>query len=124
MPLRGFLKQGEQGYYFENGAVSDFVGRPAELDGIEEAYAMQLRDYSMPPFEPGWYATFDPTKPVRAGDLVAVYLRDGQAMFKKLVKISTTEIVIRQYDPPKDMTFKMQDIEQIHRFATIHAERP
>ena len=124
LPVRGFLKQGEHGYFFENGHVSDFIARPPELQGADEAYAMQLRDYSMTPFEPGWYATFDPRKPVRAGDLVAIYLNDGQAMFKKLIKMNAKEVVVRQYEPLKDLTFQMSEVDKIHRFATIHAERP
>lgn len=124
LPVRGYLKQGEHGYYFDNGDTKDWVSRPKELIGIEGAYAMQLRDYSMPPLEPGWWATFNPIKPVRVGDLVAVYLKDGQAMLKKLVKISAREVVLHQYNPDKDLIFKQSEIEVIHALSSIHAERP
>jgi transcriptional regulator with XRE-family HTH domain len=124
LPVRGFLKQGEHGYFYENGDAKDWVTRPKGLIGIEGAYAMELRDYSMDPFEPGWWATFNPIKPVRVNNLVAVYLKDGQAMFKKLVRLGPKEIILHQTNPAKDIPFKSSDIEAMHALHAVYPERP
>jgi phage repressor protein C with HTH and peptisase S24 domain len=124
LPVKGFLRQGEHGYFYDQGTTADLISRPVELRGVDDAYAMQLVDDSMAPLQAGWYVTFNPHKPPRAGDLVAVYLDDGESLFKRLDKITEAEVILKQTNPVKTLRFKKSRVTHIHRFVTIHSERP
>lgn len=124
LPVKGYLKAGSDGHFFQDAAV-DFITCPPELEGVEGAYAMQvIDDCLMPLIQPGYYVTFNPHKPPRVGELVAIYLTDGQMLLKLLKKMTPSEVQVTQTNPVETFRFKRDKVEAIHRFATLHSERP
>lgn len=123
LPVFGSASCGDDGEFeFNTGDVIDYVKRPARLEGIKDAYALYLTGSSMVPWrKKGQLVYVHPGQPPQIEDHVVVQLkppRDGEAphaMVKQLVKMTGRDIVLRQYNPPRDMPFPRSRIVTIHR---------
>lgn len=104
-----------------NGERLDMVGCPPELRSVADAYAVYVAGESMvPSFKPGQIAWVHPHRTARPGQDVIVQLhpeQDGDApegFIKELVKMTPSTVVVRQYNPPKEITFHREEVKSIH----------
>lgn len=110
--------------------VLDYVPRPPSLANDETAYAVTTIGESMAPrFEPGELAFVSPKSPVNVGDDVLVQLKDpgengdhNQAaervtlvLLKRLVRRSSKEIELRQFNPEKTFRVPLARVQSMHR---------
>lgn len=115
LPILGRARGGEEGFFIDNGEVAGFTMRPYILDGVSEAYAVEVFDTSMEPaLRHGWLVWVHPYKPVKAGDDVVLQLKDGQALVKHLVRRTEKDLVLRQYSPAKDFKVARADVKSVH----------
>lgn len=115
LPILGNVKAGEQGFFLDNGIAQGMTHRPEALVGIKDAYAVYVHDESMiPAYKPGWLLWVDPSLPPRQDDTVIVQLHDGQAFVKDLKRRARSKVICKQYNPPKDLEFKDEDVAQLH----------
>lgn len=115
LPILGHVKGGEGGFFIDNGEVAGYVMRPAILEGVSDAYAVEVWDTSMEPaLFHGWQVWVHPRKPVKIGDRVVIQLNDGQALIKVLVRRTEKDITVRQYNPAKDFKIAARDVKSIH----------
>lgn len=116
LPVRGRAKAGEDGHYIEEtswAATTTF--RPHLLEGVPDAYAVEVWDDSMHPvLRHGWMLWIHPGKPVRAGDAVVIQLGDGQALVKELVRRTDKEWVFHQFKPDKDIRYARDLVKSVH----------
>ena len=122
LPVLGMAECGPDGWTMWNGDVIDTIPRPSNLFGAPKAYAVYIVGDSMEPrYYAGELAHIHPGKPITIGAFVLVQIRpehDGdtpKAVLKRLVKRSTTKIVLEQYNPPKKFEIKTDDIVSLHR---------
>lgn len=115
LPILGHAKGGEDGFFIENGEIAGYTMRPYILNGVSDAYAVNIWDTSMEPaFKHGHIAWVHPRKPVKAGDDVVVQLHDGQALIKCLVRQTETFLILHQYKPDKDIRIPQENVKSIH----------
>ena len=121
IPVYGVAVGGDDGRMKFNGERLDMVGCPPELRAVPNAYAVYVAGDSMvPSFKPGQIAWVHPNRTARPGQDVIVQLHpehDGEApegFIKELVKLTPSTVVVRQYNPPKDITFERQEVQSIH----------
>lgn len=106
LPILGYVKAGEVGLYFDNGQKRGFAVRPESLIGVEDAYAVYVRDDSMSPaLEHGYLLAVHPHRPYKAKDNVVIQQADGQALIKRFVSQNDKEIVCEQFNPPRRLKF-------------------
>jgi len=71
-----------------------------------------------PRYEPGELIFVSPRRPARIGDDVVIVRRDGDgeqcAYIKRLLRRGGEEVVVEQFNPPKEIRFLAADIEAIH----------
>lgn len=98
------------------------VVRPPALAGVREAYAIEYRGDSMSPrYEAGDYGVVDPRRAYGAGDYVVVQLREGESdtvgsvIVKRLVRATTRELVLEQFNPPLVFTIPRSQVLRVHR---------
>jgi len=103
-----------------------FVDRPPALRGNAKAYAIWLHGDSMAPrCRAGDVAYVDPTRPAGPGDLVVVQLNNGQhdgvamVLVKTLVRQSTREVVLEQYNPAQRFIVPRQRVHHLHRIVLL-----
>lgn len=121
IPVYGVAVGGDDGRMKFNGERLDMVGCPPELRAVPNAYAVYVAGDSMvPSFKPGQIAWVHPNRTARPGQDVIVQLhpeQDGDApegFIKELVKLTPSTVVVRQYNPPKDITFGRDDVKSLH----------
>lgn len=98
------------------------LARPPALRGVPGLYAIYFRGESMMPrFEPGEVGIVDPTRPPRPGDYVLVQLTNGaddevvSVLVKRLVRASSRELVLEQFNPPATFTVPRRRVARLHR---------
>lgn len=98
------------------------IARPPALQGARDLYAIYFHGESMAPrFEPGEVGIVDPTRPAGPGDYVLVQLNNGSedhvtsVLVKRLVRSTSRELVLEQFNPPAVFTVPRARVARVHR---------
>ncbi|MEZ2131880.1 MULTISPECIES: XRE family transcriptional regulator [unclassified Sinorhizobium] len=123
IPVYGQAVGGVDGEFIMNGTVLYEVLAPPVLSHISEAYAVSVSGDSMyPRYEDGEICFVDPKRRVKKGDYVIaqVRLEDGGpllAYVKKFVRHNAAELVLEQFNPPKELRFPANTVYTVHYIA-------
>lgn len=119
--LLGVAVGGDDADFTFNGEVIDYLRRPPGIATLQGVFANQVIGISMiPRFEPGEVIYCGGKQPV-IGDYVVIELfpegeeRNGKCFIKKLKRRTASEIVVEQFNPPKEMTFNPYAIKRMSR---------
>jgi len=115
LPILGYVKAGQDGFFITNGEVEGYAVRPDLLSGVKDAYAVYIHDKSMfPAFEPGHLAWVDPLRPVKPGDSIVIQLLDGQAFIKRLKRRTERALICEQWNPSGEVRYDAAEIRSVH----------
>jgi SOS-response transcriptional repressor LexA len=118
LPVMGAVKGGSEGFYFNEGEPKEFVARPSGLDGVANAFALYVDGDSMEPrYFAGEILYVNPNRPITKSCFVAVELQDGQGMIKQFVKRSDDTVMLRQFNPPKDIRLPTREVKRMYRIT-------
>ncbi|MBT4486991.1 MAG: helix-turn-helix transcriptional regulator, partial [Rhodospirillaceae bacterium] len=121
LPILGHAEAGEDGTFLDNGTVTGYAGRPANLVGVTNAYALIVHNSSMRPrYEPREIIEVDPNIPVQPNDYVVVQTVDDRAFIKLLRRRTQRAIILEQYNPPKEVRFAPEDVAAMHLIVGAH----
>jgi phage repressor protein C with HTH and peptisase S24 domain len=102
--------------------ILDHLRRPAALADDRESYALTIVGASMVPrFKPGERVGVSPRARVEIGDDVIVQLRGEntnrvrRVLIKELVRRSASHVVLRQYNPERELQIARKDILAMHK---------
>ena len=59
----------------------------------------------------------NPNRPISKNCFVAVELRDGQGLIKQFVKRSDDTVMLRQFNPAKDLRLATRDVKRMYRIT-------
>ena len=119
LPVFGTAQGGDGALIITDRAV-DYVARPSVLLRVADGYGMIVTGDSMDPvLKTGSTALINPHLPPRVGDLCLFrcHKDDGSsfAAVKEYRGETETHWKARQYNPPKDFTFKKSEWQDRHR---------
>lgn len=121
VPVYGRVVGGGHGEYEFNGQEIDWVMRPPSLVGVKDAYAVMFDGDSMyPRYRAGHTGWVHPGRTFRAEDGVVVQLRDPNneqtphGYVKEFVRWTPTKLILRQYNPEKDLEFSRDEVVSVH----------
>lgn len=98
-----------------NGQVNEYQRRPAQLNGVNGAYAVYIHGESMiPAARDGQMAFVHPHRPPRAERLCVVELTDHRGYVKEFVKRTPTRLIVKQYNPEKKLEFPLDSVKSCH----------
>lgn len=118
LPVMGTVKGGSEGFYFNEGEPKEFVSRPSGLDGVANAFALYVDGDSMEPrYLAGEILYVNPNRPITRNCFVAVELQDGQGMIKQFLRRSDDQLVLRQFNPPKDIRLVSREVKRMYRIT-------
>ncbi len=121
LPILGHAEAGEDGTFLDNGTITGFAGRPANLVGVTNAYALIVHNSSMRPrYEPREIIEVDPNIPVQPNDYVVVQTTDDRAFIKLLRRRTQRAIILEQYNPPKEVRFVPEEVAAMHLIVGAH----
>lgn len=125
LPVLGTAEAGEDGALnIFAGDVIDRIGRPPGLGGAREAYAIFVVGDSMEPVHRRGDLLFvHPKRPPQVGDDVIVQLKPGadgerRAYLKRLVRRTAAALVLRQFNPEREKSVAVKDVDSIHKVLT------
>lgn len=125
IPVYGSAVGGVDGEFAMNGIALYEVVAPAVLTNVKEAYAVQISGESMEPrYFDGEVVFVNPHRRVVKGDFVIVQIRAEHnedpplAYVKRFVRHNAVELVLEQYNPPKEMRFPHEKVLAVH-FITM-----
>jgi phage repressor protein C with HTH and peptisase S24 domain len=118
LPVLGAVKGGSEGFYFNEGEPKEFLLRPANLAGATDAFALYVYGDSMEPrYFAGEILYVNPNRPLTRNCFVAVELSDGQGMIKQFVSRSDDYVLLRQFNPQKDIRLPAREVKRIYRIT-------
>ena len=118
LPVLGAVKGGSEGFYFNEGDAKEYLIRPPALAGVANAFALYVEGDSMEPrYFAGELLYVNPNRPITRNCFVAVELADGQGLIKQFLRRSDEQIVLRQFNPAKDIRIAVRDLKRIYRIT-------
>lgn len=120
IPLYGTAVGGEDGEFVLNGNRLDDVFAPPSLSGVPQAYAVLISGDSMSPrYEDGDTVHVHPKRRVKKGDYVIAQIHVHEhepplAYVKKLIRWTEKELILEQFNPPKNLTFDGGSVASVH----------
>lgn len=120
IPLYGHAVGGQDGEFVLDGNKLDDISAPPSISGAKDAYAVTVAGDSMEPrYEDGETVFVDPNRRVHRGDYVVAqiqYEEEGPrlAYIKRFIKHTADELVLEQFNPPKQLTFPHANVHSVH----------
>lgn len=121
IPVYGSAVGGIDGEFAMNGVALYEVIAPAVLDNVSGAYAVQVSGESMEPrYFDGEIVFVNPHRRVVKDDFVIVQIfADHEddpplAYVKRFVRHNAVELVLAQYNPPKELRFPHERVKSVH----------
>jgi phage repressor protein C with HTH and peptisase S24 domain len=124
IPVYGSAVGGVDGEFAMNGVALYEVVAPAVLNNVSGAYAVQVSGESMEPrYFDGEVVFVNPHRRVVKGDFVIAQIKVEEhgpplAFVKRFVRRNSEELVLVQYNPPKELRFDNSLVESVH-FITM-----
>lgn len=123
IPVFGQAVGGIDGEFLMNGTILYEVMAPPVISHISDAYAVAVSGESMSPrYEDGEICFVDPRRRVKKGDYVIAqigYEEHGAplAYVKRFIRHNSIELVLEQFNPPKELRFPASNVVSVHFIA-------
>lgn len=118
LPVLGAVKGGSEGFYFNEGEAKEYLQRPPILAGVANAFALYVEGDSMEPrYFAGELLYVNPNRPITKHCFVAIELADGQGLIKQFLRRNDDQVVLRQFNPAKDLRLAVRDVKRIYRIT-------
>lgn len=123
IPVFGQAVGGVDGEFLMNGTVLYEVMAPPVISHISGAYAVAVSGESMVPrYEDGEICFVDPKRRVKKGDYVIAQIRQEEhgpllAYVKRFIRQNSIELVLEQFNPPKELRFAGNTVVSVHYIA-------
>lgn len=123
IPVYGQAVGGVDGEFLMNGTVLYEVMAPPVISHISDAYAVSVSGESMVPrYEDGEICFVDPKRRVKKGDYVIAQIRQEEhgpllAYVKRYIRHTSIELVLEQFNPPKELRFAGNTVVSVHYIA-------
>ncbi|MDR7034518.1 S24 family peptidase [Mesorhizobium sp. BE184] len=127
VPLLGQTVAGANGRFILNGQEIAYVFCPPMLEGVDDAYAVQVYGTSMEPrFFAGETVWLNPRAPVRAGDFVVAQIIADEneapdSYIKQFISNTSKGLRLRQLNPDEgeteEMFFDADSVFTVHKIV-------
>jgi phage repressor protein C with HTH and peptisase S24 domain len=123
IPVYGQAVGGLDGEFLMNGTILYEVMAPPAISHIRDAYAVLVSGDSMAPrYEDGEVCFIDPMRRVKRGDYVIAQVAFDEhapplAYVKKFIRHNSLELVLEQFNPPKELRFPGSNVVSVHFIA-------
>lgn len=114
LPILGRAQGGSDGNMTMNDSAIDWTFRPADLQGVKDAFAVFVTGESMlPKYKNQDLAYVHPTKRILKGRFVLVETTDHSGFIKQFVRWEGDTLILRQYNPAQEIRLDRQDVLRV-----------
>ncbi|KAA0970289.1 helix-turn-helix transcriptional regulator [Aureimonas fodinaquatilis] len=121
VPVQGVSYGGGDSDFTTYSDVVDYVRRPVGIAHVKDVFALHVLGTSMEPrFEPGDLIYCGGREPI-PGDDIVIKLKpeaeheNGKGFIKRLIGRQSGLLICRQFNPAKEVEFKLADIDRVYR---------
>ncbi len=114
LPVLGRAQGGKDGNIVMEDNAMDWTFRPADLQGVKNAFAVYVTGDSMvPKYKNQDLAYVHPTKPPRKGRFVLVETSDHTGFIKQFIKWDGMELVLKQFNPAREIRLAREKVLRV-----------
>lgn len=114
LPVRGRAQGGKDGNFVIEEHPIDWTFRPADLQGVDEAFSVYVNGNSMAPkYKNGDLAYIHPAKEPRKGRFVLVETTEHKGFIKQLVGWREDHLEVRQFNPEKLIQIEKKNVLRV-----------
>lgn len=114
LPVRGRAQGGNDGNFVIEEHPIDWTFRPADLQGVNDAFSVFVSGDSMAPkYKNGDLVYVHPTKPVRKGRFALVETTEHRGFIKQYLGWHEESLLVRQFNPNKDIPIPRDQILRV-----------
>ena len=111
LPVLGRAQGGNDGNMIMNDTAIDWTFRPADLQGVDDAFAVFVTGDSMvPKYSEGDLVYVHPSRRPRRNRFVLVEQRGHRGFIKQFIKWQEQELVLRQFNPEKEIRIPATEV--------------
>ncbi len=114
LPILGRAQGGSDGNMTLNDAAIDWTFRPADLQGVKDAFAVFVTGESMlPKYKNQDLAYVHPSKRIPKDRFVLVETADHSGFIKQFVRWEGDTLILRQYNPAQEIRLERSDVLRV-----------
>ena len=114
LPVLGRAQGGNEGNLVIEENPIDWTFRPADLQGVNDAFSVFVSGDSMlPKYKNGDLAYVHPDKALRKNRFVLVETHEHKGFIKQFVCWREDKLIVRQFNPAKDIVIEKKDILRV-----------
>lgn len=114
LPVLGRAQGGDKGSMVVEESPIDWTFRPADLQGVQSAFAVYVTGNSMlPKYKEGDLAYIHPSLSPRKGRYVLVETKEHKGLIKQFIRWDNNALLVKQYNPDKEFHIPREDIRQV-----------
>lgn len=114
LPVLGRAQGGSDGNLVIEEAAIDWTFRPADLQGVNDAFAVYVSGDSMAPkYKNGDLIYVHPAKPLVKGRFVLVETLEHKGFIKQFVALQEDTLVLQQFNPNEEITIPRSDVLRV-----------
>ncbi len=114
LPVLGRAQGGKDGNIVMEDNAMDWTFRPADLQGVKDAFAVYVTGDSMvPKYKNQDLAYVHPTKAPRKGRFVLVETSDHTGFIKQFIKWDGQELVLKQFNPAREIRLAREKVLRV-----------
>ena len=114
LPVMGRAQGGNEGNLVIEENPIDWTFRPADLQGVNDAFSIFVSGDSMQPkYKNGDLAYVHPGKMLRKNRFVLVETTEHKGFIKQFVGWSDDKLIVRQFNPAKDIAIEKEQVLRV-----------
>lgn len=111
LPVLGRAQGGAEGNLVVEETAIDWTFRPADLQGVKDAFAVYVTGDSMlPKYKNQDLAYIHPTRQPHHGRFVLVETREHSCFIKQFLKWEGETLILRQFNPAREIRIPRTDV--------------
>lgn len=114
LPVLGRAEGGSEGNLVIEEAAIDWTFRPADLQGVNDAFAVYVSGDSMAPkYKNGDLIYVHPSRPLVKGRFVLVETTEHKGFIKQFVALQDDVLVLQQFNPAEEIIIPRSDVLRV-----------
>ncbi|WP_262696277.1 S24 family peptidase [Kordiimonas aquimaris] len=114
LPVRGRAQGGSEGNVIVEENPIDWTFRPADLQGVNDAFAVYVSGASMTPkYKNGDLIYVHPSRAVAKGRFVLVETKEHKGFIKQFVAWRNDTLILQQFNPSKEIRLPKSEVLRV-----------
>lgn len=118
LPIYGDPSSMTDSFPLNYGDAISYIGRPSIFANNARAFAVYATGHDMEPrYSRGELLLIDPARPAQNSDYVLIESKDGSALVRQLIDVTSESIVVFQLNPEREYSIPRDEVVHIYKIS-------